>query len=231
MKIVVLCGGTSTERAISISSGLGVCKALRSKGHLAILVDVFFGDPNVNLMHAFPEEYDPDAEAEHIHAHDGLVKSSVSNPNRTFFGPNVIKLCKMSDIVFLALHGANGEDGRIQAVFDLNRIRYTGSGYMGSALAMDKNITKILLRANGIPVPDGYLQKKNAPVREPSDHGLVFPVMVKVCRGGSSVGAYLAHDLDEFKKALEDCFSYEDEAIIEEYIEGREFSVGVIEGE
>ena len=231
MKIVVLCGGTSTERTISISSGLGVCRALRSKGHQAILLDVFFGNPYVDLMNAFPESYDPAAEAEQIHQHDELIESALSNPNRAFFGPNVLKLCKMADIVFLALHGANGEDGRVQAVFDLNRIRYTGSGYMASALAMDKNISKLILRASGVPVPDGYMYRRGMPEISPVERGLTFPVVVKVCRGGSSVGVYIAENTEEYRLALENAFTYEDEVIVEEFIRGREFSVGVIEGE
>lgn len=231
MKIVVLCGGTSTERTISISSGLGVCRALRSKGHQAILLDVFFGNSYVDLMNAFPESYDPKAEAEQIHLHDELIESALSNPNRAFFGPNVLKLCKMADIVFLALHGANGEDGRVQAVFDLNRIRYTGSGYMASALAMDKNLSKLILRASGVPVPDGYMYRKGMPETSPVERGLTFPVVVKVCRGGSSVGVYIAENSEEYRLALENAFTYEDEVIVEEFIKGREFSVGVIEGE
>lgn len=231
MKIVVLCGGISTERDISIVSGQGVCKALRSKGHQAILLDVFFGDACVNLMDAFPEEYDVDAAVEHIHAHDGEIHKAVANPGRTFFGANVMKLCRMADIVFLALHGENGENGKVQAAFDLQRIPYTGTGPLGSAIAMDKNLSKIMLNAHGIPTPSGFALKRGNPVPEPGEFGLDLPVVVKVCCGGSSVGVYIARTQEEYRKALEEAFSYEDDVIVEDYIEGREFSVGVIEGE
>ncbi len=231
MKIVVLCGGISTERDISIVSGKGVCEALRSRGHHAILLDVFFGDANVNLMDAFPEEYDVQAAVEHIHAHDGEIFKAVSNKSRAFFGTNVIKLCKMADIVFLALHGENGENGKVQAAFDLQRIRYTGAGPLGSAMAMDKNITKLMLNAHGIPTPPGYTMKKSERDDTVAEHGLEYPVVVKVCCGGSSVGVYMVHDDKEYAEALDKAFSYEDSVIVEEYIDGREFSVGVIEGE
>lgn len=231
MRIVVLCGGISTERTISISSGLEVCKALRSRGHQAILLDVYFGNPYADLMNAFPDEYDPDAEAAQIHEHDRELESSTSNPARTFFGPNVIKLCKMADIVFMALHGENGEDGRVQAAFDLNRIRYTGTGHMGSSISMDKHISKLLLKAHGVPVPDGYLLKKGRRMDNPETYGLSYPVVVKVCRGGSSVGVYMANDAASYAEAVRSAFAYEDQVLVEQYIRGREFSIGVIEGE
>ena len=252
MKIVVLCGGVSTERDISIVSGRGVCKALRQKGHRAILVDVFFGIEHPDLMNAFPEEYDVDAAAEQIHRCDSMISSALANPSRAFFGANVIKLCRMADIVFLALHGENGEDGKVQAAFDLRRIRYTGAGHLGSAMAMDKDVAKKMLAAMGIPVPGGFYLKKEDYEREKrceeapnsheegrrkkrtSDlivHGMELPVVVKVCCGGSSVGVYIARTDKEYEEALEAAFSYEDQVVIEEYIEGREFSVGVIDGE
>lgn len=255
MKVVVLCGGVSTERDISIVSGSGVCRALRSKGHQAILLDVFFGDEYADLMHAFPDEYDVDAAVEHIHSCDAMIPSAIANPTRSFFGANVIKLCKMADIVFLALHGESGENGKVQAAFDLRRIRYTGSGHLGSAMAMDKGITKTMLSSKGVPVPKGYSVSREDYMREKSHpkgggtktdklkgratgsysdflaHGMELPSVVKVCCGGSSVGVYIVRTRKEYEEALEAAFGLEDEVIIEEYIEGREFSVGVIDGE
>lgn len=232
MKIVVLCGGVSTEREISIVSGTEVCKALRSKGHAAILLDVFFGEEHPNLMDAFPEDYDVDEAAERIRLLTPEIKGALANRNRTFFGANVITLCKMSDIVFLALHGEDGENGKVQAAFDLRRIRYTGSGSLGSALAMDKSVSKIMLASAGIPTPPGFILKKadlgNADLRK---RGISYPVVVKVCCGGSSVGVYMVTDDDEYRDALENAFRLEDEVIVEKYIRGREFSVGVINGE
>ena len=134
MKIVVLAGGTSTERTVSITSGTGICKALRQKGHQAILVDIFCGIENVDRENPFPSEYDVDAASEYMSAFNDRIEQ-MKKERRSFFGPNVLKLCEAADIVFLGLHGANGEDGKVQATFDLMRIKYTGTGYLSSALA------------------------------------------------------------------------------------------------
>ena len=230
MKVAVLCGGISTEREISIVSGIGVCRALRAKGHNAILLDVFFGDENADLMNAFHDDYDIDLAAEYIHSMDGDVESAVANPNRTFFGPNIGTLCKMADIVFLALHGENGENGKLQAAFDLQRIRYTGTGYLGSALSMDKGLAKIVLKAAGVPVPAGFTMRKDQCEQDPLEKGLGFPIVVKVCCGGSSVGVYITNNMEEYRSAVDAAFELEEEIVVEQYIKGREFSVGVIEG-
>ena len=230
MNIVVLCGGISTERAISIVSGTGVCKALRGKGHRAILLDVFCGDEEAQLMDAFPEEYDVDEAAEFIHGFDQKLDSAIANPSRSFFGPNVMKLCKMADIVFLALHGENGENGKVQASFDLQKIKYTGTGYISSALSMDKGLTKIMLEASHVSTPKGVMLTKDNYSNDLADCGLVFPVVVKPCNGGSSVGVYIAKNQEEYDTALTGAFALEDEVVVEEFVKGREFSVGVIEG-
>ena len=231
MKIVVLCGGTSTEREISIISGTGVCKALRQNGHMAILVDAFFGCEDSDLMDAFPDYYDVDEAAAYIRSFDSKVESAKANPTRSFFGPNVLKLCRMSDLVFLTLHGANGEDGKVQAAFDLRKIRYTGTGYASSALSMDKGLTKIMLGAKGIPVPKGTTLQKGLDSVDLHDMGLSFPLVVKVACGGSSVGVYIVNDYEEYLHSLDLAFELEDEVLVEEFIRGREFSVGVIDGQ
>lgn len=231
MKIVVLCGGVSTEREISIISGTGVCKALRSKGHEAILLDVFFGDDHPNLMDAFPADYDVDAAASVIRSMTPQIKSALANKNRTFFGANVVKLCKMADVVFLALHGQDGEDGKVQAAFDLRRIRYTGAGHLGSAISMNKKITKVMLQAAGVPVPEGFTLRRGDSDTDSRWRSMSFPFVVKVCCGGSSVGVYMVNSEEEYRRALEEAFLLEEEVIVEEYIKGREFSVGVIDGE
>lgn len=229
MKIVVLAGGTSTERDVSIVSGTDVCKALRSKGHQAILVDVFFGKEGADPDTAFCEEYDLEADVEYIKSFNDQVKEAVCS-GRDFFGPAVLDLCRASDVVFLALHGANGEDGKVQAAFDLYRIPYTGTGYLSSAMAMDKGITKKLFSVNGIPTPQGVELWKGKCTRSLTDYGMEFPVVVKTCCGGSSIGVYIARNQEEYEAALDGAFSYEEQVVVEEYIEGREFSVGVVDG-
>ena len=231
MKIVVLAGGTSTERSVSITSGTMVCKALREKNHQAVLVDVFCGiDVKGNLEDVFAEEaYDIDKAAEYMHSFDAGLNEMIES-RRRFFGPNVLELCEAADVVFLALHGANGEDGKVQATFDLLGIPYTGTGYLSSALAMDKSITKQFFRAHNVPTPNGVTLKKGQESEPLSSFGLELPVVVKPCCGGSSVGVYIAHTNEEYWQAMKDAFSYEPEVVVEEYIEGREFSVGVVDG-
>ena len=228
MKIVVLCGGTSTERDVSIVSGENVCRALRAKGHNAILLDVFFGEEDTDLMDAFPEEYDVAEAAERIRSFNRDLQAAKDNPRRSFFGPHVTTLCKMADLVFMALHGANGEDGRVQAVLDLMKIKYTGSGYVSSACAMNKHMAKEMLRAASVPVPMGVVKRKGD---NRSYTPLKLPVVVKVACGGSSIGVYIANTDEEYYKALDDAFALEDTVLVEEYIKGREFSVSVIDGE
>lgn len=229
MKIVVLAGGTSTEREISIVSGTGICKALRQKGHQAVLMDIFCGDEKVDWENPFPEEYDVDAASAYMSSFNPELEN-MKKERRNFFGPNVLALCEQADIVFLGLHGANGEDGKVQAAFDLMGIKYTGTGYLGSALAMDKGITKQMFLMHDVPTPKGTSMKKAHAVRDVKELGMEFPVVVKTCCGGSSVGVYIAADQAEYEKALEDAYSYEDEVVIEEYIKGREFSVAVVDG-
>ena len=214
MKIVVLAAGTSTEREVSIVSGTNVCKALRSKGHQAILVDVFFGKEGADPATAFDGDYDVDAEAAYISSFNDQVKDAVAS-GREFFGPGVIELCKAADVVFMALHGANGEDGRVQAYFDLCGIPYTGTGYLSSAMAMDKGITKKIFLTSGVPTPRGVELKKGKDSTNLADHNMELPVVVKTCCGGSSVGVYITKTPEEYEEA---------------HIEGREFSVGVVDG-
>lgn len=230
MKIVVLAGGTSTERDVSIVSGTKVCEALRSKGHQAILMDVFCGKEGLQVENAFTDEFDLNGEAAYIKSFNDSIEVMKSQ-RREFFGPNVLEVCRAADVVFLALHGMCGEDGRIQAAFDLLGISYTGSGYLGSALAMDKTITKQLFRENGVPTPAGVILDKPDPRRTPEELGIGLPCVVKTACGGSSVGVYIVRTEEELARAVEDGFSYEDKLVIEQYIKGKEYTVGVIDGE
>ena len=232
MKIVVLAGGTSTERDVSLSTGTGVYNALKEIGHNAVLIDLYLGYETektaealflekTNCCGAFASisEQSPDL---------STLKTMRKDGGRSIFGPNVLNLCQTADIVFMALHGANGEDGRIQAAFDLMGIRYTGTGYLSSALSMDKGITKQFFRAHGVPTPKGITLKKGETIE--IEEAVGFPCMVKTCCGGSSVGVYKVTNREEYDAALKDAFTYENEVVIEQFIKGREFSVAVIEG-
>ncbi len=233
MNIVVLAGGLSTERDVSFKSGDMVAKALRRGGHRVLLLDVFlgYGDHEQNVEDIFDHAEEASVEVADIptDAPDiAAVKASRADQSDCFFGPNVIKICQMADVVFMALHGENGENGKVQAAFDLFGIKYTGNGYLSSAIAMDKGISKVFFKAFGIPCPDGF--SLNITQRKTAQKPERFPCVVKPACGGSSIGVSIVRSIDEYEKALDDAFLWEEEVIVEDYIEGREFSVGVIEG-
>lgn len=235
MKIVVLAGGLSTERDVSLASGAGICRTLREKGHDAFLMDVYLGFPydkdKLEEVFTLPnagleiadgiKTTEPDLEA---------IKASREDQSNCFLGPNVVEICRLADIVFMALHGDVGENGKLQATFDLLGIRYTGPNYLGSALAMNKGITKQIFKISGVPTPIGTALHKNNKDASLESLGLKLPVVVKPCCGGSSIGVYIVDTEADYKDALEKSFTYEDEVVIEPYIKGREFAVGIIDG-
>ena len=235
MDIVVLAGGLSTERDVSFKTGSMVTKALRENGHRVILLDVFMGysDKEENLDGIFDRAEEISVKVEDIPevAPDlAKVKAQRKDQSDCFFGPNVIALCRMADVVFMALHGENGENGKLQAAFDLYGIRYTGSDYLSSAIAMNKGVAKQFFITNGIPTPQGVAMTKEKRNDDIEALGLKLPVVVKPCCGGSSIGVTIARSTEEFVAALDEAFRWEDELIIEEFVQGREFSCGVIEG-
>ena len=157
MKIVGLAGGLSTERMVSLVTGTSVCRALRENGHRAILVDLFLGleetPENLETLFDAPDGLCPEAEIK-VQAPDiDAVRRSRKDQSRRLFGPHVLELCGLADIVFLGLHGQDGEDGRVQATFDLLGVPYTGGGYLASGLAMDKAMTKRMMDSAGILLP------------------------------------------------------------------------------
>lgn len=234
MKIVVLAGGLSTERDVSLVSGAGICKTLRERGHQAFLLDVYLGFPydKDRLEEVFELPDAGLAIAEGIKSTEPdlpAVRASRKGDTSCFLGPNVIELCRMADIVFLGLHGDVGENGKLQATFDLLGIKYTGPNYLGSALAMDKGIAKQIFRAAGVPTPPGVTLKKDSDASL-DRWGIAFPVVVKPCTGGSSIGVYIAHTEEAYRTALKKSFLTEKEVVVEVYIKGREFSVGIIDG-
>lgn len=232
MKIVVLAGGISTERDVSLSSGSKIYYALKARGHQAILLDVYLGleteAPVTEALFEDPVDWAKDIQAiSESHPDLSRLKEQRKDGGRSMFGPNVLALCEMADIVFLGLHGANGEDGRIQAAFDLMGIRYTGTGYLSSALAMDKSLSKQLFVEAGIPTPKG-ISLKNGQSVDPSS--IPYPCMVKTVCGGSSVGTYRVDRPEDLPDTLADAYAFGEDVIVEQFITGREFSVGVIDG-
>ena len=226
MKIAVLCGGLSNERDVSITSGSCVARALRERGHKVVLIDIFYGYKgeyeNVNELFETEQAdftYSVSEEAPDLNK---LLEKS----NGIRIGANVIDICKAADICYLALHGEEGENGKLQATLDMYGIKYTGSGYIGSALAMNKELSKIQFKANGIPTPPGIiLEKGKKPYAE-----VGFPCVVKPCSGGSSVGTSVVYSLEEYEAAVDLAFKYEDHVLVEKFVRGRELTVGIMDG-
>ena len=235
MDIVVLAGGLSTERDVSIKSGSMIAKALRENGHRVILLDVFMGylDKEVDVSNIFEKASEIGINAEDIPevAPDlATVKASRADKSDKFFGPNVLEICRKADIVFMGLHGENGENGKVQAAFDLFGIKYTGSDYLSSAIAMNKEMAKQFFIANGIPTPKGISMTRATRIDDIDKLDISLPCIVKPCCGGSSIGVTIVNKKEEFISALDEAFKWEEELLIEEFVKGREFSVGVLEG-
>ncbi len=237
MRVVVLAGGTSTERDVSFVTGSMVYKAIKKNGHQTVLLDVFYGyndkiDGPVESL--FDDTRDWSSNIASIGGTDPDLKAVIANrPDQSanYFGPHVVELCQKADIVFLALHGENGENGKIQAAFDLLGIKYTGTGYLSSALAMDKVLTKTLFGIRGVATPQYFvLSKKDYRKGVISNEMPKLPCVVKTACGGSSVGVYIVNTQEEYYDAVKKAFTYESEVIVEQYIKGREFSIGVVDG-
>ena len=234
MKIVVLGGGVSTERHVSLVTGTSVCRALRALGHRAVFADLYMGleDYAGPLEDAFdaPDgltgqvaigKTAPDLEA---------VKASRRDQGPSRIGKNVLELCRLADCVFLGLHGADGEDGKIQAALDLLGVPYTGSGPLSSAMAMDKAVAKRMMEGAGVLTPrwrELCYTEADIPrlTRE-----LPVPCAVKVVNGGSSIGVELPDTREELEAALRNLARFHSRVIVEEKIRGREITQPILDG-
>ena len=233
MKIAVLCGGRSPERDVSISTGSMVASALRKSGHSVALIDSsadFTGD----LSALFTDKDDGGQGA--VIADTAPEGNFTVGSGEQFFGEGVIDICRSADIVFNAMHGAAGEDGTLQATFDLLGIRYTGSCAKGCVLAMDKLLTKQLFAVMPqlVRMPRGAVLSREVYERDGLPKGLELlgrPLVIKPVSGGSSVGVSIAETDKDLLKALKLAFHYEERVLIEEFIKGREFAVGVLGNE
>ena len=217
MNIVLLLGGTSAERDVSIASGLQVKDALRQKGHSVVIVDLPYGivseAQESHLRSSGVKSDPPDT--------DGLA-SSYSRANVWLEAAEV----SSADIVFLALHGGSGENGTMQAFLDLMEIPYTGSGHQGSANAMDKDISKRLFRLADIPTPEWIMLPAESVAIE---RKIGFPAVIKANKQGSSVGLTIVRQKDDLASAVEEAFRYDEEAMAERFIAGRELTVGILD--
>ncbi|HEX6306824.1 MAG TPA: D-alanine--D-alanine ligase [Longimicrobiales bacterium] len=217
LKVAVLFGGTSSERDVSIASGSQVIRALREAGHDVIAVDTATGvlDPAAErtLLGEGVKELPPDEQALDI-MRTGDATAITQAPE-----------LQGVDVLFLALHGGAGEGGTLQALLDLTGIPYTGSGMLGSALAMDKDIAKRLMRAAGVPTPNWLM----APVLlQDIEEQIGLPCVVKPSKQGSTVGLTIVKRLEDLEPAVQLAAKYDDEVMIETFVPGREFTVPVL---
>jgi D-alanine-D-alanine ligase len=219
MKIAVLFGGTSEERDVSIASAAQIIPALRDLGHQVFAVDTATGRlgpaQERRLLSAAVAPVPP-SDAEIARMRRGAMALS---PVAFDF--------READVVFLALHGGAGEDGRIQAMLDLAGMAYTGSNHIASAVAMDKDLSKRLFRSVGVPTPDWLM----APVSvAAAGAALGWPLVVKPNKQGSTVGLSVVREPAQLPDAVDRALRSDDEVMLERFIPGREFTVGVLEG-
>jgi len=223
MRLTVLLGGVSAERDVSLSSGLRMAAALREVGHDVTCFDPAFGvlsaDTERSLLAAGVGSHPPAladlAEMRHRSlSWEWLSHSSV----------------RETDCVVLGLHGGQGEDGTVQAALDLVGVPYTGSGHAASALAMDKHVTKVVLRHAGVPTADWCM----APPRGTSmDAAAVerlvgWPAVVKPSRQGSTVGLSIVQAPEELGAAVAEAYRHDEAVMVERFVPGREFTVGIV---
>ena len=221
MRITVLLGGTSSERDVSTASGLRIAEALRAKGHEVRLVDPATGPVGAA------------AERELRQTSVKTAPPTVEELAALTARSQLARLTELDDVrwaevVFIGLHGGVGEDGTLQALLDLAGVRYTGSGHLASALAMDKDLSKRLFLDAGIPTAEWLMAPAGA---ERVEKHLAFPVVVKPSKQGSTVGLSIVRERGGLASAIAEAKRHDDEVMIERFVPGREMTVGVLGGE
>lgn len=218
MRIAVLLGGTSAEREVSLASGLAVVRALRERGHQVDTIDTARG--------YIPREEEKDLLPEGVKAAPPEELGEELSP--TALGE--IEQLREAEVAFLALHGGAGEDGRLQALLDLLGIRYTGSGPLGSGVAMDKDVAKRLFRDADVPTLPWRVARAPDLAYDPDaiEDLVQYPCIVKPSRQGSSVGMTIVKDPESLRGAVETAARYDTEVLIEHFVRGRELTVGIL---
>lgn len=226
LNIIVLAGGYSPERNVSLASGALIANALQRFGNKVAIVDPYF-DIDLDMVY---EEFNNTDEYSFIIEEDepDLEKLKLEKNNNELIGNNFVKACKKADVIFNTLHGNIGENGQIQSILDLFNIKYTGSRFEGSLIAMDKYLTKILLNASNIVTPEAKLLN-NSNVEEIIKECNTYPYFVKPRYGGSSIGISQVFNQKQLTLVLENCLSENQEVLIEKKVVGREFSVGILQ--
>ncbi len=220
MRVTVLTGGTSAERDVAIASAVQVVGALRSRGHEVAVVDTARGyipEADETTLLSGTVGTEPPSIAQLQALERGLLLSGLAN----------LAVVRDADVLFLALHGGRGEDGTIQTLLEMVGVPYTGSGRLGSAMAMDKDISKRLFQGAGVPTAR-WVMAPAAQTRIEREFG--WPVVVKPSKQGSTVGLTVVKTAGEFDPAVALARQYDDEVMIEEFVPGRELTVGVLAG-
>lgn len=226
MKIVVLAGGNSAEREVSLSSGSLISNALMENGHEVMLVDLLLGNKS-DIEMKYRKKGDILFEYK-INKTEPNIDEIMNKYNlKSLVGEGVIEACKDADIVYNALHGGIGENGSISNLLELFNIKHTASDTYSSMISMDKSLTKDVMDRVGIKNAKSFIITDN----NYDLKNIKYPVVLKPCSNGSSVGVRIVNNEEEFLDAIEYAKKYENKILIEEYIKGREFSVSVLDGE
>ncbi len=225
LNIAVFLGGTSTEREVSLASGKAVVSALREAGHNAIPIDPALGIHQPTSA----DELLPEGVHTTPPTQEELAKLSPRN---------IIECINSSllddiDVVFLALHGEWGEDGKIQSLLEMRGIKYTGSDVMSSALTMDKSMTKVLMKHVGVQTGTWFMVNASSydvrEVERRTKKEIGFPAVVKPNDQGSTVGLTILHNENEsMNDALQKAAQFTHSVMVEEYISGRELTVSIV---
>ena len=230
MNIVLLTGGLSSEREVSLTSSKSIVAGLREAGHTVKVVDPVYGDASVSEEDIFKDTVKRD------HPTPGALEELKAKANRNIITCINSSLFDDVDVVFLGLHGKLGEDGRVQTLLEMRGIKYTGSDILSSAIALDKHHSKILFRHNSIPTPDWFVINKNDVVNTEEigrkvANSFGLPCVIKPNDEGSTVGLTIVQpDVEDTQlpSALDSAFKYSDKAIIEKCIPGKELTVTII---
>ncbi|MBN2709939.1 MAG: D-alanine--D-alanine ligase [Calditrichaceae bacterium] len=219
MRVVVLLGGDSSEREVSLVTGTQVAEILKENGHDVIKIDPSATkneqtELNGTDHHWLGIDY-PEYDIQPLHRGTLYLKNIL-----------ITKYLK-PDIVFIALHGTKGEDGIVQSMLEAAEIPYTGSNSVSSMLAMQKDLSKIFFKLNNLPTPKAYILDRPDASRKKMKR-LTFPQVVKPNDQGSTVGLSIVNNYDDLEKAIDTAFKYSSKVIIEEYIPGREITVGIV---